>query len=230
MMCLDISIIMRMVVFVGNRDLCGDPLPACGSAISSSGLLKIAVIVIILGLTLAVIAAIFIIMNLRKQPAAVQLGKGNPGIIIEEDQNKYMNNGKQMTAGAGAGDGYRSTESSVAQAPKRGAEHGKLLFVRDDREKFDLQDLLRASAEILGSGSFGSSYKATILCNAVVVKRYKHMNNVGREEFHEHMRRLGRLTHANLLPLVAYYYRKEEKLLISDFVDNGSLASHLHGN
>ncbi|KAL0546198.1 hypothetical protein IC582_016104 [Cucumis melo] len=220
--------------FSGNNDLCGDPLPECGKApMSSSGLLKIAVIIIILGVTLAVIAAIFIILNLRNQPAALQLGKENAGMINMEDQDqkKYVN-AKQVAAGVG--DGYRSIESSsssVAQATRRGgADHGKLLFVRDDRERFDLQDLLRASAEILGSGSFGSSYKATILSNAVVVKRYKHMNNVGREEFHEHMRRLGRLTHPNLLPLVAYYYRKEEKLLISDFVDNGSLASHLHGN
>jgi hypothetical protein len=28
---------------------------------------------------------------------------------------------------------------------------------------------------------------------------------------------------------VAYYYRKEEKLLITDFVEKGSLAVHLHG-
>ncbi|KAK2659256.1 hypothetical protein Ddye_005789 [Dipteronia dyeriana] len=44
------------------------------------------------------------------------------------------------------------------------------------------------------------------------------------------MRKLGSLSHPNLLPLVAFYYRKEEKLLVSDFVPNGSLASHLHGN
>jgi hypothetical protein len=37
------------------------------------------------------------------------------------------------------------------------------------------------------------------------------------------------LKHSNLLPLVAYYYRKEEKLLITDFVEKGSLAAHLHG-
>lgn len=55
------------------------------------------------------------------------------------------------------------------------------------------------------------------------------MNNVGREEFHEHLRRLGRLNHPNLLPIVAYYYRKEEKLLIAKFMPNRSLASHLHG-
>lgn len=112
----------------------------------------------------------------------------------------------------------------------RRADHGKLSFVREDIEKFDLQDLLRASAEVLGSGTFGSSYKAVVNGGqAIVVKRYRHMNNVGREEFHEHMRRLGRLKHPNLLPLVAYYHRKEEKLLVSEFVDKGSLASHLHG-
>uniref|UniRef100_M8BCT5 Putative LRR receptor-like serine/threonine-protein kinase n=1 Tax=Aegilops tauschii TaxID=37682 RepID=M8BCT5_AEGTA len=49
------------------------------------------------------------------------------------------------------------------------------------------------------------------------------------EEFEEHMRRLGRLSHPNLLPLVAYYYRKEEKLLMHDYVQNKSLAHLLHG-
>ena len=43
--------------------------------------------------------------------------------------------------------------------PKR-ADQGKLSFVREDRKRFDLHDLLRASAEILGSGTFGASYKA----------------------------------------------------------------------
>lgn len=109
-------------------------------------------------------------------------------------------------------------------------ESGDLNFVKKDRERFDLQDLLRASAEVLGSGSFGSTYKAIVLNGpAMVVKRFKHMNNVGKEEFFEHMRRLGGLSHPNLLPLVAFYFRKEEKLLVYDFAENGSLASHLHG-
>ena len=120
-------------------------------------------------------------------------------------------------------------EANANQAKRAGTTEGKLTFLRDDRHRFDLHDLLRASAEILGSGTFGASYKATIQCDSMVVKRYKQMNSLGREEFHEHMRRLGRLVHPNLLPLVAYYYRKEEKLLVYDFVDNGSLAFHLHG-
>lgn len=113
---------------------------------------------------------------------------------------------------------------------KRGVESAKLSFVREDTEKFDLPDLLKASAEILGSGCFGSSYKAALSTGPVmVVKRFKQMNNVDKEEFQEHMRRIGRLKHPNLLPLVAYYYKKEEKLLITDYVEKGSLAVQLHG-
>jgi hypothetical protein len=121
-------------------------------------------------------------------------------------------------------------QHSHSHSKKEKGEQGKLIFLKKDGLKFDLQDLLRASAEILGSASFGSSYKAVILDGqAVVVKRYKQMNNVQREEFHEHMRRLGNLNHPNVLPLLSYYYRREEKLLISAFVHNGCLASHLHG-
>lgn len=113
---------------------------------------------------------------------------------------------------------------------QKNTEPGKLHFVRNGREQFELEDLLRASAEVLGSGSFGSSYKAMLLTGQpYVVRRFKQMTNVGKEEFYEHMRLLGRLSHRNLLPFVAFYYRKGEKLLINDFVGNGSLASHLHG-
>ncbi|KAL0324037.1 UNVERIFIED_CONTAM: putative LRR receptor-like serine/threonine-protein kinase [Sesamum calycinum] len=109
-------------------------------------------------------------------------------------------------------------------------EHGrKLYFVRNEEERFELEELLGASAEVLGSGSFGSSYKAAVFSGqAYVVRRFRQMNNVGKQEFYEHMRRLGRLSHPNLLPLVAFYYRKEEKLLITQYVENGSLANKLH--
>ncbi|QHN81911.1 Pollen receptor-like kinase [Arachis hypogaea] len=84
----------------------------------------------------------------------------------------------------------------------------RLSFVNkeDDRKEFNMQDLLKASAEILGSGCYSSSYKASLLSGPmVVVKRFKQMNN-------------------------SFYYRREEKLLITDFVPNGSLAVCLHGH
>lgn len=118
----------------------------------------------------------------------------------------------------------------VAAGKSKKNEDEGFSFVGNEREEFDLQDLLRAPAEVLGSGSFGSTYKAMISNGpVVVVKRFKHMKSVGKQQFFEHMKRLGRLTHPNLLPLIAFYHGKEEKLLVYDFVENGSLASHLHG-
>ncbi|EHA8589725.1 putative LRR receptor-like serine/threonine-protein kinase [Cocos nucifera] len=106
-----------------------------------------------------------------------------------------------------------------------------MVFLREGRERFELQDLLKSSAEVLGTGNFGCTYRATFPNGpSVVVKRFRDMNRSGREDFEEHMRRLGRLSHPNLLPLLAYYYRKEEKLLVHDYVPNRSLALLLHGN
>jgi hypothetical protein len=122
------------------------------------------------------------------------------------------------------------TPAASGRRSGRRDDHGRLVFVQEARQRFDLDDLLRASAEVLGSGNFGASYKATLLDGpAMVVKRFKDMSGVGREDFSEHMRRLGRLVHPNLLPLVAYLYKKEEKLFVTDFMVNGSLAHRLHG-
>ena len=171
--------------------------------------LDIALIVISILLLLGIIAALILILYLRKQYSKMlqetDLDDSNKVPIYDKGEKKVSESGSMM-------------------------KRSDLIFLKDDIERFDLQDLLRASAEVLGSGNFGASYKAVIMNGeAVVVKRYKQMNHVGREDFHEHMRRLGKLNHQNLLPLAAYYYRKEEKLLVSKYMEDGSLASHLHG-
>ncbi|PUZ52238.1 hypothetical protein GQ55_6G254400 [Panicum hallii var. hallii] len=121
-------------------------------------------------------------------------------------------------AAAAAGGGGEERSSRAGGSTARKVELGRLTFVRDDRGRFfELQDLLKATAEVLGTANLGVCYRATLTSgHSVVVKRFKEMNRVGREDFEEHMRRLGRLSHPNLLRLVAYYYRKEEKLLIHE--------------
>lgn len=118
--------------------------------------------------------------------------------------------GKRLEEGAAASD--TSSTCSV-----RKVDQVKLIFVRENKERFELRDLLKSSAEVLGTASFGCAHKARLPSGTpMVVKRFRHMNKVGKEDFEEHMRRLGRLSHPNLLPLVTYYYRKDEKLLITD--------------
>ncbi|XP_052200068.1 pollen receptor-like kinase 1 [Diospyros lotus] len=207
--------------FQGNENLCGGPLQPCPS---KSGLTAATIVVLVAAVlaALAVIAAIFIILRRRQAPAET-----HPAPATMPTHRKVASGGgdlDKMERGAS------SPQPTTAGKPK--AENGpKLTFLRDDAEKFDLGELLKASAEVLGSGYFGASYKTGLPTGKTkVVKRYRHMNNVGREEFQEHMRRLGRLSHPNLLPILAFYYRKEEKLLVTDHVDNVSLAIHLHGN
>eukprot|EP00249_Psilotum_nudum_P003709 c17176_g1_i2 orf=347-2335(-) len=110
------------------------------------------------------------------------------------------------------------------------ADRGKLVFV-DGRKQFDLENLLHASAEMLGKGCFGTAYKAVLEDGSTVaVKRLKDANTPGRREFEQHMELVGKLRHPNIVGLRAYYYSREEKLLLYDYLSNGSLSSLLHGN
>ncbi|PNY06735.1 LRR receptor-like kinase resistance protein [Trifolium pratense] len=205
--------------FAGNEGLCGKPLAPCTA--KKPSIASICVVIVVVCVALIVIgAAVFFILH-RRQKREQSLGQENPP--------SGCNNNK-LGRGDIGNDSIRST-GSVSSTHSRRGDQMKLSFIKDDREKFDLQELLRANAEILGSGCYSSSYKASLTTGpTIVVKRFKQMNNVGKEEFQEHMRRIGRLNHNNLIPLVAYYYRKEEKLLVTDYVQNGSLAVRLHGH
>lgn len=202
--------------------MCGRPLKQCSS--DRPSLISIIVVAIVILVALVVIAAVIFILCRRSKFSFSSIEAPRPSSTEKKARHvpaEQINMSAQPSP-------ERSTNGSTSGGKK--ADSLKLNFVREDRQRFDMQDLLKASAEILGSGCFGSSYKAALLSGPVmVVKRFKQMNNVGREEFQEHMRRLGRLRHANVLPLVAYYYKKEEKLLVSDYIQKGSLAVQLHG-
>ncbi|XP_065872162.1 inactive leucine-rich repeat receptor-like serine/threonine-protein kinase At1g60630 [Euphorbia lathyris] len=109
---------------------------------------------------------------------------------------------------------------------------GTLVFLGagDQQMSYSLEDLLKASAETLGRGTIGSTYKAVMESGFIVtVKRLKEARYPRVEEFRRHMELLGRLRHPHLVPLRAYFQAKEERLLVYDYFPNGSLFSLLHG-
>ncbi|KAL5226322.1 hypothetical protein ABZP36_014587 [Zizania latifolia] len=121
--------------------------------------------------------------------------------------------------------------AAVAAVGAGATEPSRLVFVgKGAGYSFDLEDLLRASAEVLGKGSVGTSYKAVLEeGTTVVVKRLKDVA-VARREFDAHMDALGKVEHRNVLPVRAYYFSKDEKLLVCDYLPNGSLSAMLHGS
>ncbi|KAL5098778.1 hypothetical protein RYX36_003105 [Vicia faba] len=107
--------------------------------------------------------------------------------------------------------------------------NNKLFFFEGCNYAFDLEDLLRASAEVLGKGTFGAAYKAVLEdATTVVVKRLKEVA-VGKKDFEQHMNVVGSLKHENVIELKAYYYSKDEKLVVYDYYSQGSISALLHG-
>lgn len=110
-----------------------------------------------------------------------------------------------------------------------GFERGQIVFFEGER-RFELEDLLRASAEMLGKGGLGTAYKAILDDgNVVAVKRLKDLSVNGKKEFEQQMEVLGRLKHPNLVELKAYYFARDEKLLVYDYMPNANLFWLLHG-
>ncbi|KAJ8553500.1 hypothetical protein K7X08_024178 [Anisodus acutangulus] len=135
----------------------------------------------------------------------------------------------------GVNNGYSVAAAAAAAMTGKGGESGgngvkKLIFFGNSARVFDLEDLLRASAEVLGKGTFGTSYKAVLEMGTVVaVKRLKDVT-ISEMEFREKIDKVGAMNHENLVPLRAYYYSREEKLLVHDYMPMGSLSALLHGN
>lgn len=215
--------------FLGNPGLCGPPLAECSfvpsptpspqSSLPSSPTLprrgkKVATGFIIAaavgGFAVFLLAAVLftVCCSKRKEKKVEGVdynGKGVDGARIEKHKED-VSSGVQM------------------------AEKNKLVFLEGCSYNFNLEDLLRASAEVLGKGSYGTAYKALLEDGTiVVVKRLKDVV-AGKKEFEQQMELIGRVgKHANLVPLRAYYYSKDEKLVVYEYVTTGSFSAMLHG-
>lgn len=95
---------------------------------------------------------------------------------------------------------------------------------------FSLEELLRASAYVLGKSGVGIVYKAVLDDGVVVAVRRLGEGGANRcREFETEVRIVGQVRHPNVVTLHSYYWTADEKLLIYDFLPNGSLENALHG-
>ncbi|CAG7878096.1 unnamed protein product, partial [Brassica rapa] len=146
---------------------------------------------------------------------------------------KKKDNGQESTTAAApkAKPGRSDNKAEEFGSGVQEAEKNKLVFFEGSSYNFDLEDLLRASAEVLGKGSYGTTYKAILEeGTTVVVKRLKEVA-AGKREFEQQMEAVGRISpHGNVAPLRAYYFSKDEKLLVYDYYQGGNFSMLLHGN
>lgn len=133
---------------------------------------------------------------------------------------------------SGNGRTQAKEKPSKKRAPKKHEENEGITFFEAEGSNlaFDLEDMLGASAELLGKGIFGTTYKVVLEDSAmVVVKRLKGVS-VGKREFEQQMKTIGSIKHENVASLRAYYYSNDEKLMVHDYFNLGSISKLLHGN
>ncbi|CAH2071975.1 unnamed protein product [Thlaspi arvense] len=107
----------------------------------------------------------------------------------------------------------------------------------DGKNRLKFKDLYFATEGfkekgLLGSGGFGSVYKGVMpkTKKEVAVKRVSNKSQQELKEFVSEIVSIGRMSHRNLVPLVGYCLRKDELLLVYDYMPNGSLDKYLHSS
>ncbi|KAJ4979917.1 hypothetical protein NE237_010697 [Protea cynaroides] len=213
--------------FVGNLQLCGysasNPCPSAAAPSPSSETSKPPhhrklstkdIILIAAGVLLAILlllCCILLCCLIRKRAAS------------------KATNGQTVGTAAAASRGEKGAPAMGTEVEAGGEAGGKLVHF-DGPSVFTADDLLCATAEIMGKSTYGTAYKATLEDgNQVAVKRLREKIAKSQREFEVEVNALGKIRHPNLLALRAYYLGpKGEKLLVFDFMPKGNLASFLH--
>ncbi|MFS7889464.1 putative protein kinase RLK-Pelle-SD-2b family [Helianthus anomalus] len=91
----------------------------------------------------------------------------------------------------------------------------------------DLQIATKNFTDKLGGGSFGSVFKGVLDDSTVVVVKKLESVSQGDKEFRSEVGTLGIIQHVNLVRLCGFCAQGKNRLLVYDYMPNGSLNSHL---
>lgn len=97
-------------------------------------------------------------------------------------------------------------------------------------QSYSFQDLDVATnrfTQVLGRGAYGTVFKGVLanINKEIAVKRLEKMAEDGEGEFHREVRAIARTHHLNLLRLLGFCIEDTCRLLVYEYMPNGSLAS-----
>lgn len=206
--------------FAGNKNLCGRPLPSdCSNRTVEPGQPPrsrtrssrvVTVIVIVIFDAVAILVAVVTVTWCCYKRKRRSLRNGGGG-VHKEVVTKL---GNRKGDCGGARDGGDVEEMVMFEGCNKGFRN--------------VGDLLKSSAELLGKGCVGSTYKVVLDGGGVVVvKRIRERKK--KREVDEWLGVIGGLRHSNIVSIRAYCNGKDELFLVYDYLPHGSLHSLLHG-
>lgn len=137
-----------------------------------------------------------------------------------------------------ASDGGRKKRHSSSSSRGRsiyGSENNSIHTKEAGSIKFNMEDIYKATKNFspslkIGQGGFGIVYKGCLPDGTVVaIKRAKkniHDKHSG-AEFRSEVRTLEKIEHLNLVKFYGFLEHGEEKILVVEYVPNGTLREHL---
>lgn len=236
--------------FLGNPKLCGTPLPtncsvqpagndnsglssngsneSTGSSNGSSkGPSRDQILMYSGYAALGLVFILFIVYKLCTRNKAEKNKSEAGNKVAASDENDGID--KPINTSSENKSGFSRSEYSVASESGMMTSQSLIVIGQPVVNELKLEDLLRAPAELLGRGKYGSLYKVLLDDGkTVVVKRIKD-SATSSNDFKQRMATLGRLQHPFVLSPLAFYCSKEEKLLVYEFQENGSLFRLIHG-
>ncbi|KAL3833178.1 hypothetical protein ACJIZ3_007914 [Penstemon smallii] len=212
--------------FIHNPHLCGPPLPnTCTSKVLSEkdGYSKDQMLMfagyILIGLAVLSIILLWIYKRGKGK------GKTNEEKLDSDSFTKPSFSSVELKG--------KTDISSTASVENSMVSSSLVVLTSPEVNGLRFEDLLKAPAELIGRGKHGSVYKVACEPQGTVfaVKRIKDWM-ISTSDFKKRMRRLDLVKHSNVLPAVAFYSSRQEKLVVYEYQQNGSLFKliHSHGN
>ncbi|PIA51106.1 hypothetical protein AQUCO_01100142v1 [Aquilegia coerulea] len=93
----------------------------------------------------------------------------------------------------------------------------------------DLQNATNNFYEKLGGGAFGSVFKGTLPDSSVIAVKKLESLGQGEKQFRAEVSTIGTIQHVNLVRLCGFCSEGDTRLLVYDYMPNGSLDYHIFG-
>nr|CAB3470495.1 unnamed protein product [Digitaria exilis] len=181
----------------------------------------------ITGLMFAMLAVFFITRRRRKR---------TDGIVYHNDGNNNLPSGE--FGGSNPSGALYPGGFSYGPPATSGPDYyqsGSMDPPGSKQSSFSYEELTGITSNfsrdnVIGEGGFGCVYKGWLADGkCVAVKQLKAGSGQGEREFQAEVEIISRVHHRHLVSLVGYCIAAHHRMLIYEFVPNGTLEHHLHG-
>ncbi|XP_052162052.1 calmodulin-binding receptor-like cytoplasmic kinase 2 isoform X1 [Oryza glaberrima] len=152
---------------------------------------------------------------------------------IKEGHVKPSNDGHDISISSIVSRISSASSTSTNTSRQRGDDSQKKSW----QEQCSFQEICMATSNFseqnrIGLGNFGTVYKGKLRDGSIIAVKRATKNMYDRhlsEEFRSEIQTLSKVEHLNLVKFLGYLEHEDERLILVEYVNNGSLREHLDG-